>query len=231
MRKPTRLRAVLAPSVAGVALVAAGCAGQHAASATPAGASGSGSGSASAIAGAARIDTLKTVARRLYLQETKGDVGHVAVKRIAKDRRLLAALESGDAAALRAQALRQLFNPGKHVVRLRVVRGSRVLVDVGGAFVVSPAQKPLLSPTGARLGTLQASMQDLIGYVKLVHRFTGIGVVVRGNSGHVEALPASLAHKTLPLSGTASIGGRSKLVRSFTERGFAGEPLRVWVVG
>jgi hypothetical protein len=228
MRTATRFRVALVPSVAGVALLAAGCASDHASPATPAPAQ-AGTGSAS-IAARARADTLTMVARRLYLQETKGDVGHAAVRRIAKDRRLLAALESGDPAALRAQALRQLFNPGKHVVRLRVVRGSRVLVNVGGAFVVSPAQKLLRSPAGARLGTLQASMQDLIGYVKLVRRFTGVGVVVRGSAGHVEALPATLAHTTLPTSGSASVGGRSKLVRSFTERGFAGEPLRIWVV-
>jgi hypothetical protein len=229
MRTTTRLRAALAPSIAGVALLAAGCGAEHANPATPAPAkAGNGSGS---VAANARIDTLRMVARRLYLQETKGDVGHVAVRRISKDRRLLAALESGDAVALRAQALRQLFNPGKHVVRLRVVRGSRVLVDVGGAFVVSPAQKLLRSAAGAPLGTLQASMQDLIGYVKLVHRFTGVGVVVRGTGGHVEALPAGLAHTALPTSGKASVGGRSKLVRSFAERGFAGEPLRVWIVG
>jgi hypothetical protein len=229
MRTTTRLRVALAPSVAGIALLAAGCGAEHPDPATPAVAKAP-SSSVSAAADA-RIDTLAMVARRLYLQEAKGDVGHVAVRRIAKDRRLLGALEAGDAAALRAQALVQLFNPGKHVVRLRVVRGSRVLVDVGGAFVVSPAQKLLRSPTGAPLGTLQASMQDIIGYVKLVHRFTGVGVVVRGTGGHVEALPATLAHTTLPSTGKVSVGGRSKLVRSFTERGFAGEPLRVWIVG
>jgi hypothetical protein len=223
-----RLRTVLAPSVAGVALVTAGCGGEHANIATPASAQ-TGNATAS-VAARARADTLAMVARRLYRQEAIGDVGHVALKRLSKDRRLLAALESGNAAALRAQALRQLFNPGKHVVRLRVVRGSRVLVDVGGAFVVSPAQKLLRTPAGARLGVLQASMQDIIGYVKLVHRFTGAGVVVRGSSGHVQALPATLARTLLPSSGTESIGGRSRLVRSFAERGFAGEPLRVWVV-
>jgi hypothetical protein len=223
-----RLRAALAPLVAAVALLAAGCGAERedaatAASAPPANDSAS-------VAAQVRVDTLTMVARRLYLQETKGDVGHVAVRRLSKDRRLMAALESGNAAALRTQALRQLFNPGKHVVRLRIVRGSRVLVDVGGAFVVAPAQKVLRTPAGAPLGVLQASMQDLIGYVKLVRRFTGAGVVVRGSSGHVEALPASLAHKALPSSGTASVGGRSKLVRSFTVRGFAGEPLQVSVV-
>jgi hypothetical protein len=222
-----RLRAALAPSVAAVALLAAGCGAEREDAATAASAQ---PGNGASVAARARVDTLTMVARRLYLQETKGDVGHVAVRRLSKDRRLMAALESGNAAALRTQALRQLFNPGKHVVRLRIVRGSRVLVDVGGAFVVAPAQKVLRTPAGAPLGVLQASMQDLIGYVKLVRRFTGAGVVVRGSSGHVEALPASLAHKALPSSGTASVGGRSKLVRSFTVRGFAGEPLQISVV-
>src|SRR2546428_752741 len=78
-------------------------------------------------------------------------------------------------AALRASALRQLFNPGKHVVRLAVVRRGRTLVDVGGAFVVAPARRELRAASGADLGRLEASMQDVIGYVKLVHRLTGAG--------------------------------------------------------
>ena len=67
---------------------------------------------------AVRADTLAGVARRIYQQEAGGAVGHAAVRRIARDRALLAALGSGNPAALRAAALRQLFNPGKHVVRL-----------------------------------------------------------------------------------------------------------------
>ena len=104
---------------------------------------------------AVRADTLAGVARRIYDQEAGGAVGHAAVKRIARDRALLAALGSGNEAALRAAALRQLFNPGKHVVRLSVVRGGRTLTDVGGAFVVAPARLPL------RGAVLEASMQDV----------------------------------------------------------------------
>ena len=47
-------------------------------------------------------------------------VGHAAVERLARDRALIAAMRGDRPAALRAAALRQLFNPGKHVVRLRV---------------------------------------------------------------------------------------------------------------
>ena len=171
-----------------------------------------------------RADTLAGVAQRIYRQETDGTVGHAAVKRIARDQALLAALGSGDRAALRAAALRQLFNPGKHVVRLSIVRGGRTLTDVGGTFVVAPAQLAL------RGALLEASMQDVVGYVKLVHRLTGAQIVVRGAPGHVESSLPAAAHAALPAAGTATLAGRTYVVRSFPEKGFAGEALHVWIL-
>ena len=171
-----------------------------------------------------RADTLAGVARRIYHQEAGGAVGHAAVKRIARDRALLAALRSGSPTALRAAALRQLFNPGKHVVRLSITRGGRRLTDVGGAFVVAPATLRL------RGALLEASMQDVIGYVKLVHRLTGAEVVVRGAPGHVESSLAGAANVTLPSSGSMTVAGGTYEVRSFRERGYAGEALTVWIL-
>jgi hypothetical protein len=173
-----------------------------------------------------RADTLAGVAKRIYHQEAGGEVGHAAVKRIARDRALLAALRTQDAPRLRAAALRQLFNPGKHVVRLSVRHGTSTLVNVGGTFVVSPAQRAL--PAG--LGVLEASMQDVIGYVKLVHRLSGAQIVVRGAAGHVESSLPSATNATLPASGQVTLAGRSYVVRSFPERGYDGEPLTVWVL-
>ena len=120
--------------------------------------------------------------------------------------------------------MRQLFNPGKHVVRLSVVRGGRTLTDVGGAFVVAPAQLKL------RGDLLEASMQDVTGYVKLVHRLTGAQIVVRGAAGHVESSLAGAAGAELPPSGDATVAGRAYVVRSFRERGYAGESLTVWIL-
>ena len=179
---------------------------------------------------AVRADTLAGVARRIYDQEAGGAVGHAAVRRIARDRALLAALGSGNPAALRAAALRQLFNPGKHVVRLSVVRAGRKLTDVGGAFVVAPSDLELRGAGGADLGRLEASMQDVVGYVKLVHRLTGVQVVVRGAPGHVESSLAAAASVELPASGDVTIAGRAYVVRSFRETGFAGEALEVWIL-
>jgi hypothetical protein len=191
-----------------------GCAAVQAADQDPA---------AMAAAGV-RADTLAGVARRIYRQEADGAVGHAAVKRIARDPALLAALRGDRPAALRAAALHQLFNPGKHVVRLSVMRGPRTLTDVGGRFVVAPAHLEL------RGDVLEASMQDVVGYVKLVHRLTGADVVVRGAPGHVESSLAAATQTPLPASGEATIAGHAYGVRSFREPGYDGEALAVWVL-
>ena len=199
-------------AVAAVALP--GCAAVQAADQDP---------PATAAAGV-RADTLVGVARRIYRQEADGAVGHAAVKRIARDHALRAAMRAGSRAALRAAALRQLFNPGKHVVRLSVMRGGRTLTGVGGRFVVSPAQ---LTAQG---DVIEASMQDVIGFVKLVHRLTGADVVVRGAPGHVESSLPGATDTALPAAGSATVAGRSYVVRSFREVGFSGEALQVWVL-
>jgi hypothetical protein len=185
---------------------------------------------ATADAAAVRAATLADVARRLYAQEAGGSTVRRQVLRIGRDRVLLAALERNDPATVRAETLRQLFEPGQHVVRLRVIEGSRDLGDVGGRFVVSGAQAQLHGPGGAALGELQASIQDVIGFVKLTHRLTGADVVVRGDSGHVAAWPASAARLALPAAGATTFAGGTYQVSSFHARGFAGEPLTVWVL-
>jgi hypothetical protein len=77
---------------------------------------------------------------------------------------------------------------------------------------------------------IEASMQDVIGYVKLVHRLTGVQLIVRGAPGHVESSLAAAARAPLPASGDATIAGQDYVVRSFRERGFGGESLEVWLL-
>jgi hypothetical protein len=177
-----------------------------------------------------RADTLVQVAQRIYQQEVTGVVGRAAVRRIARDTALTRALASGRPGALRAEALRQLFMPGKHVVRLEVLQGGRVRTDVGGRFVVGGESGALRAADGRRIGRLELSMQDVLGYRKLVNRLTGAEVVIRGNPGHVETSLPAAAEASLPSDGTVSLGGVSYVVREFHENGFGGEPLRVWLL-
>ena len=206
---PRRLLLVVPAALAAAALVATATSG-GAASQPPAG---------------ARLDAYTSVAQRLYNLEADGTVARVAAKRLARDPRLIAAARSGTRHALRAAALHQLFLPGKHVVRLSLQRGSAPLVDVGGRFVVAPAATTVPGTGGA---VVSASVQDVVGYVKLYHRLTGQAIVVRGAHGHVEARPVSLLHVAMPVqAGAVQLAGRPYAARTFAERGWGGEPLRV----
>jgi len=185
-------------------------------------------GAASRPPDGARLDAYVDVARRLYALEAGGTVARAAARRLAKDPRLTAAARSGAPCALRSAALRELFMPGRHVVRLSLRRGTDPLVDVGGRFVVAPVAKAV---PGTRGAVVSASVQDVVGYVKLFHRLAGQSIVVHGAHGHVEARPTSLLHVPMPAeAGAVQVGGRPYAARTFAERGWAGEPLRVTVL-
>jgi hypothetical protein len=175
-------------------------------------------------------------ARRAYSREARGSKLRLQTDRIAADAILLGALARGDVAGARREAQAQLLSPANHlahVTRISVVRGPRVLVNAtlnsDGVYVVAPARREL-TLHGRHVGTLLVSIQDVTGFVKLVHRRTGAEIVARGGSGQVrESLPAA-ARARLPASGEVRIAGRTYLVRSFGEVGWGGEPLTVWIL-
>ena len=175
-------------------------------------------------------------AQRAYNRETKGSKLRQETNRIAADAILLGALARGDVAGARAEAQAQLLSPSNHfdhVTRISVVHGARVLVNAtlnsDGTYVVAPSRREL-ALHGRRVGTLLVSIQDVTGFVKLVHRRTGAEVVVRGGSGQVRASLSAAARARLPRTGEVAVAGRNYLVRSFAELGWGGEPLTVWVL-
>ncbi|MEA2353879.1 MAG: hypothetical protein QOD61_8 [Solirubrobacteraceae bacterium] len=164
-----------------------------------------------------------------YRLESVGAAVRAALGLVARDRALGDALAAGDLPAAGRQALRWVAGP-HHITAIRVVRAGRVLVgterypfDVAGARTV-------LRRGGRFLGTLEVTIQDVIGFIRLVHKFTGSQVVVRGAAGDARSsLPAALA-PPLPTAGCARVGGRAYAVRSFGVSDFTGAPLRIWVL-
>jgi hypothetical protein len=210
-----------APLLATAALITAGCS---------TGTLGVAAQSPQPTAADARADALVQVAKNIYQQEVSGSVGRSQVRRILRDRVLDRAWVDGNRKALRAEALRQLFLKGKHVVRLRVMQSGHVLTDVGGRFVVGDEIGVLRTANGQTAGRLEISMQDVLGYRKLVNRLTGAEIVIRGRPGHVETSLPAAASVSLPGSGTVSLDGQSYIVREFHERGFGQESLSVWLL-
>jgi hypothetical protein len=177
---------------------------------------------------------LIALARRVYGNEINGERVHGDINLIAGDRALLEELSRGELAAAQAEAFHQMTsNRGLHITRVSVTRGRRMLINAvwnkNGTFVVAPLQQPL-DIGHRRLGTLMVSVQDVVGYVKLIHVYTGAHLVVRGASGQVRASLPAAAHTHLPSSGYVTIGGRRYAVGSFHLGGWGGEPLTGWVL-
>jgi hypothetical protein len=178
------------------------------------------------VAAQARADAFAEIARRIYDHEHAPVVGRSAVKHLGADPILIQAMRTGNRPLIRAHARRTVI---PHEVRVRVTRGPQVLTDVGLPFVVQGAEADLRAPNGAVLGRVEVSIQDVIGFVKLVSRQTGTEVVVRGQ-GRVASSLSAAAHAPLPSRGRVRLAGRSYIVRSFKEADFIGKPLTVWVL-
>jgi hypothetical protein len=179
-------------------------------------------------AAASRASKAFNAARRRYVTESRGAVIHADLRQIAHDGILLKALSAGNLASALAEANRQLV---RHVVRIRVLRGSRLLVDANStSFDVGGSGVELRAPNGRRLGRLQITIQDVIGFIKLVHKLNAADVVVRGARGQVRASLPAAVKLSLPRSGCTRIGSRRYVVRSFNETSVSGEPLGIWVL-
>jgi hypothetical protein len=119
-------------------------------------------------------------AKTIYFGETQGAKLLEQLGRIARDPVLLSALARGDAAAAQAEADAQIYgalNHTAHVTRIAVLRSSRVLVNAtinaNGVFVCTPGLR-VLRLHGRPLGTLLVSIQDVVGFVKLIHRLVHV---------------------------------------------------------
>jgi hypothetical protein len=181
---------------------------------------------------AARARAVLRGAERRFQIESRGSTIRADLRYIAHDSVLLRALSSGDLAAARAEVGRlQDSSVVKHVTRIRVLRGSRVLLDGWPAsFDVAGSERELRGGRGRSLGRLQITIQDVIGFIKLEHKHAATEVVARGARGQVRTLLPAAARKSLPAAGCTQVGARRYMVRSFKRSSFTGDPLTIWLL-
>jgi hypothetical protein len=179
------------------------------------------------------VDPVIRSMQQRYRIEVGGSVARRTLARLAHEPGLLAAVRSQSTSRLRAYVAGR-FRPvwyHWHVSRLRITRGNTTLVETGVPFVVDGPTATLRAANGKPLARLQISIQDLIGYVRLDKRVNHLDTVVRGRGAADvrTSLPAALRVK-LPSSGNVTIAGRRYHVGSFSETGWRGEPLRIWIL-
>jgi hypothetical protein len=180
------------------------------------------------------IDRLTAVARAVYAEQVSGAHSLAVLHKVGADPTLLRLLESGQPAAARAYVARQFPRVWYHwhVSRMRVSQGSRVVTEIGVPFVLPPSQMVLRGSGGRPVGTLQVSMQDEIGFVRLMHRrYPSVQVILRGRGrSHLRTSMHAAALVKLPARGSVSLAGRRYLVRSFKRPSWDGGNVTIWIL-
>jgi hypothetical protein len=167
-----------------------------------------------------------TVAERIYASEVMSSEVLSDKHQIEGDGPLLSAVASGNGAAIKA-AVHTLVYSHTHIVRLRVSRGSVLLADDGGPYILAPVSGRLRSH-GKEIGHFVFSVQDDLGYVKLETRFVGAPLVMRTDTGNVpvEGL-VKPGPDTIPDHGPVSYGGTNYEAYSFKANAYPSGRLRI----
>ncbi|HEY2180764.1 MAG TPA: hypothetical protein VGH09_03730 [Solirubrobacteraceae bacterium] len=167
-----------------------------------------------------------TVAQRIYAAEVRSSETMADKRQIEGDGPLLSAVESGEPGAIEA-AVHTLVFSHTHIVRLRVTRGSHVLSDIGGPYILAPVSGTLRSH-GRTIASFVFSVQDDLGYVKLVSRFIAAPLILRTASGQVpvEGL-LSPGPSSIPEHGSVTYRGVKYQAYSFRASAYPSGRLRV----
>ena len=171
-------------------------------------------------------NTAGSVAERIYAAELHSSETAGDKRQIEGYAPLLSAVQSGDSAAIEA-AVHALVYSHTHIVRLRVSRGSQLLSDVGGPYILAPIAGTL-RVRGETIAHFVFSVQDDLGYVKLVTRFLATPLILRSGSRNVpiEGLltpgPASV-----PDRGPVRYHGTDYVAYSFSAQAYPRGRLRI----
>jgi hypothetical protein len=169
-------------------------------------------------------------ARDIYLGERMGPEERTDAAHVASATDLTSALAAGNQAATLAAVTRIVFRPHWHIVRLRVLSTSGlVLADVGGPYIIAPVRGTLRFK-GAVVGSYVMSVQDDVGYAKLVARFTHLPVELyfHGRRLMGRRFPRREAPRRLPPNGSSiTVRGRRSVTVSYTAHAFPSGKLHV----
>ena len=185
-----------------------------------------GAGACGAAAQAVVADLDGQVAVRIYSGELSGAEAKEDRSQITGYGPLRSALSEGRTAAV-AGAVHDLVFSHTHIVRLRITQGHRLLSDIGGPYILAPVTGAIRD-RGRTLARFSFSVQDDLGYIKLVTRFVGIPLVLRSAQGQVPvAGQAAGAPARIPSRGPVAWRGASFQAFSFDARAYPAGPLRI----
>ena len=175
-----------------------------------------------------RLRTVGYVARRLLAAEqSSGDVAR-SLRYVARRPGLPARRGVGGPGGDPRRDRRIFRDHRFHIVRVRLQRGARLLLDVGGPYVLAPASATVRGPGGARGRPLHAVGPGRHGLHQArapLHRRRG--PAPHGRAGWSPAARFHPGPSSIPAHGAVSYAGRSYRAVSFTGTAFPSGPLRI----
>jgi hypothetical protein len=219
----TRATAVLAlvAVLAGCGSTLKGSPTAHASSTLEASSSGTPSSCPATV-----LETLGRVLARVYHEGVASERTLTARHLIAGSAALREAVEGDNAPAARAAA-RALLATG-HMTNLRVMRGTRTLVNVGGP-ALAPLQGTLTGTSGTPIGTYLASVWTDSGFLAEA-KGVAEGLVALRADGRSVGGSFALAPGSLPTEGTLTHGHVLYQYTSFPAEAFPAGALRVYLL-
>ncbi|MFI5005286.1 MAG: hypothetical protein ACHQE6_09760 [Solirubrobacterales bacterium] len=137
-----------------------------------------------ASAAQAQADTLGLVAERVYYAEHAGSKAELILGYVERSRAFREAVRAGNATATRA-AIIGFFRSHLHIVRVRVMRAGKLLLDVGGPHVLAPIPGVIRNSRGRVVAHFLLAIQDDMGFQILSRAFTGAQVLMREGTRQV----------------------------------------------
>jgi hypothetical protein len=173
----------------------------------------------------ARATTLGLVAERVYEAERGGSKAELILRYAERSRAFREAVLAGNATATRA-AIIGFFRSHLHIVRVRVIREGKPLIDVGGPYVLAPIPGVIRNTRGRVVAHFLLSIQDDRGLQILSQAFTGAQVLIREGTHQVMGT-LNPGPATIPSRGTVVYRGVPYVVYSFYAQAFPTGTLQV----
>jgi hypothetical protein len=188
--------------------------------------------SSSGSCAATVLDALGHVAERVYREGVSSERTVSAMRMIEGSKPLRVAIEA-DNVQQAAMAARALIATG-HLTNLRVIRGSRVLVDVGGR-ALAPLGGTLESAAGKPIASFVTSVWADSGLIAETDGIAEGLTVLRDGHSSIDSRTGAgdfgLPDGELPAQGTLTHDDRAYQFTSFPATSYpAGAPLRVYLL-
>lgn len=173
----------------------------------------------------ARANAWGRVAERVYNAEHTGPKAQRILAVVASSRAFRTAVLAGDRKATRA-AIIGFFRSHLHIVRVRVMRAGKLLIDVGGPHVLAPIRGTIYDARGRVAAHYELAIQDDLGFTLLARAFTGAQTLLRTDSGQaIGTLNPGPAQ--IPDRGRISYRGVAYQAYSFAGEAFPSGKLRI----